>query len=95
MIKFFRDINSKRERITYTTLFVNAGLVVFLTLREMEAAGQALIIGTVDAVIAWYMQKETERKSEATELMLKKQEEERLRLEQLAKENEASPKVKD
>ena len=55
---------SRREKITYATLILNVMLVVFLSLRGEKATEIALILAAVDAPVVWYLQKETDRKSE-------------------------------
>lgn len=57
---------SRREKISYATLILNVMLVVFLNLRGEKAAEIALILAGVDAPVVWYLQKETDRKSETT-----------------------------
>lgn len=55
---------SKREKMTYIVFFTNeitavVGLIIGTPILELSA-----LIGAIDAVAVWYLQKETERKSE-------------------------------
>lgn len=55
---------SKREIITYITLFCNVAFAVFSLLIKIPPLEIATLLAAIDVPVMWYLQKETERKSE-------------------------------
>ncbi len=55
---------SRREKITYATLILNVGFSVFAILMHVPPLEIAVLLGAIDAVVAWYLKMETDRKSD-------------------------------